>query len=220
MARCGRLLPGPRRYLRRVIDLPRTRRALESYVPRLVPDAGRPLAAVAMVLTERDGRPEVLLIERAKREGDPWSGHMAFPGGRVEREDPGVREAAERETFEEVGIALDRAELLGRLDDLEGLTGRTPPLVISAFVYFHAAPGPIAPSPEVEQALWVPLDALVDPERRVDLAYPAAAGSSLYPGIRVGHPERHIVWGLTYRFVEIFFRALERPLPDRWPASR
>jgi 8-oxo-dGTP pyrophosphatase MutT (NUDIX family) len=207
-------------YPRRVIDLVRVRAALASYAPRLLPETGARQAAVAMLLRHAPAAPEVLLIERARREGDPWSGHMAFPGGRVEISDEGVQRAAERETFEEVGIDLADAELLGRLDDLEGRdSGRTLPLVISAFVYHVHEPAPIEPSPEVESALWIPVAALADPARHVDYAY-RLAGGALYPGIVVGDPERHVVWGLTYRFLEIFFQALERPLPDRWQALR
>jgi len=203
-----------------VVDLPRVRAALASYAPRLVSDAGRQQAAVAMVLRPAASGPELLLIERARRAGDPWSGHMAFPGGRVEHADAGVREAAERETYEEVGIDLSGAELLGRLDDLEGRhAGRPAPLVISAFVYHTPEPGAIAPSPEVEAALWVPVPALADPAHHVEYAYPAAGGAR-YPGIVVGDPERHVVWGLTYRFLENFFQIVERPLPDRWQEFR
>lgn len=203
-----------------MVDLDRIRSALAGYAPRLLPDAGRKQAAVALVLRQAAAVPEVLLIERASRAGDPWSGHMAFPGGRVERSDADVRSAAERETFEEVGIDLAGVELLGRLDDLEGRhSGRPAPLVISAFVYYALRPPPIEPSPEVECALWVPVPVLADPARHVEYAYPAAGGAR-YPGIVVGDPERHVVWGLTYRFLEIFFRAVERPLPDRWQAFR
>lgn len=203
-----------------MIDLARVRSALRSYEPRLLQEEGRRQAAVAMVLTQRTELPDVLLIERARRAGDPWSGHMAFPGGRVERADAGVREAAERETFEEVGLPLGDAELLGRLDDLEGRdSGRTLPLVISAFVYHVAAPGPVSPSPEVEAAMWVPVTTLADPRQHVAYTYPPA-GDVRYPGILVGDPERHVVWGLTYRFLEIFFQAVERPLPDRWDGLR
>ena len=42
------------------------------------------LAAVAAVLRVVDGAPELLFIKRADHDGDPWSGHMAFPGGRYE----------------------------------------------------------------------------------------------------------------------------------------
>lgn len=202
--------------LRGVVDLSRARLALAGYAPHLLPETGGSQAAVAMLLREAVPSPEVLLIERARREGDPWSGHMAFPGGRVESADESLQHAAERETFEEVGIDLAKAELLGRLDDLQGRhAGRPAGLVISAFVYHVHEPAPIAPSPEVECALWVPVSALADPERHVDYANPLA-GDARYPGIVVGDPDRHVVWGLTYRFLEIFFEVLERPLPNRW----
>ncbi|MFN7699333.1 MAG: NUDIX domain-containing protein [Deltaproteobacteria bacterium] len=46
-------------------------------------------AAVAAILRERaPGAPEVLFIRRAEKPGDPWSGHMAFPGGKQEPGDP------------------------------------------------------------------------------------------------------------------------------------
>jgi 8-oxo-dGTP pyrophosphatase MutT (NUDIX family) len=192
------------------------RLALSASPARLIEDLARPRAAVAVVL--RDGPeaardPEVLLIERARHESDPWSGHMAFPGGRVEPTDPDSRAAAERETFEEVGLALGGADVLGRLDDLEGRhAGRRVPLVISAWVYHVPAPGPLALNYEVEEALWVPVRQLVDPRHHVEYPTPWAG----YPGILVGRPERQVVWGLTYRFLEIFLDKLGHPLPDRW----
>ena len=67
----------------------------------------RPLlrrAAVAMILRDEGGEAQILMIKRAARDGDPWSGHMAFPGGRMEKEDQSLRETAIRETFEEVGL--------------------------------------------------------------------------------------------------------------------
>lgn len=203
-----------------MIDLPRVRTSLAAYEPRLIPESGGGQAAVAVVLSGARGAPEILLIERAQRAGDPWSGHMAFPGGRVERSDESLRGAAERETFEEVGIDLSKAEILGRLDDLQGRQGGRPsPLVVSAFVYHVPDPAPPTPSPEVETALWFPVPALADPSRHVDYSTPLAGGAS-YPGIVVGDPERHVVWGLTYRFLEIFFQALGRPLPHRWGELR
>ncbi|MCC6639931.1 MAG: CoA pyrophosphatase [Deltaproteobacteria bacterium] len=199
-----------------MLDLSRVRAALAAYEPSLIDEKGVRHASVAMVLRPAAAAPEVLLIERARRAGDPWSGHMAFPGGRVERSDESLRHAAERETFEEVGIDLAGAELLGRLDDLQGRhAGKPAGLVVSAFVYHVRDPAPIASSPEVEVALWVPVTNLADPARQVDYPYTLAGGTH-YPGIVVGDPERHVVWGLTYRFVEIFFAAVERPLPNRW----
>jgi 8-oxo-dGTP pyrophosphatase MutT (NUDIX family) len=198
-----------------VIDLAGIRGALAGHRPTLVALDGRGRAAVAVVLRERAGLPEVLLIERARRAGDPWSGHMAFPGGRVERGDSHLREAAERETLEEVGIDLAGSEVLGRLDDLEGRrAAEARGLVISAFVYHVADPPELAINHEVQEAFWVPLAWLHDRARHVEHPWPAV-GARL-PGILVGEPGRHVVWGLTYRFLEVFFDVVGRPLPGRW----
>ena len=193
------------------------RRALAGYQPALVKQQER-AASVALVLREHAGRgTEILFIERAEKEGDPWSGHMAFPGGRVDLPDESAEEAAVRETFEEVGLSLASAERLGRLDDLEGRNaGRAVGMVISAFVYHLAEPGSLVPQEsEVRDAFWVPVRELVEPTRQVRRAF-HGTGSFEFPGIVVGEPDRHVVWGLTYRFLEVFFRALGRPFPTRW----
>jgi 8-oxo-dGTP pyrophosphatase MutT (NUDIX family) len=193
-------------------SLDEIRRALTVHEPRTVSAADTRQAAVAMILCRRNGEPEVLFIERAQRRGDPWSGHMAFPGGRVEQADPDPRRAAERETFEEVGLDLSSAERLGRLDDLHGHHAPgVPELVISAFVYHLPGPSELVLNHEVREAFWFPVASLLDPERHVD--YPAyQLGGLPYPGILVGDPERHVVWGLTYRFLEFFFEVMGRPL--------
>jgi len=196
-------------------SLAEIRSALSAHEPETLPSPPTGHAAVAVILRELDGVPEVLFIERAKRVGDPWSGHMAFPGGRLDPADESVQSAAEREALEEVGVSLAEAEVLGRLDDLPGHHAAAPDraAVISAFVYHVVDPEPLKPNWEVEEAFWFPLPALTDPDRRVE--YPVAWGGLRYPGILVGEPGRHVVWGLTYRFLEVFFRAIGRPLPDR-----
>jgi 8-oxo-dGTP pyrophosphatase MutT (NUDIX family) len=196
------------------------RRRLAVHRPATQPPAGLRQAAVAMVLREAGSSPEVLFIERASHPGDPWSGHMAFPGGRIDPGDPDLRAAAERETLEEVGLALADAEPLGRLDDMHGhhATG-APQLVISAFVYRSDGKQLLAPNHEVREAFWFPVRSLLEPARFVEYPIPRATGL-LAPGILVGEPERHIVWGLTYRFLESFFQIIGRPLPDRWSQQR
>lgn len=178
-------------------------------------------AAVAMVLRGAPEGPEVLFIERAEHPEDPWSGHMAFPGGRLEPADVGLHAAAERETLEEVGLCLEGAERLGRLDDLEGRhAGRPAGLVISAFVYHLSETPELEPNHEVREALWIPLRELCADERHVDFRFPRSPESlPAYPGIVVGNPTRQVVWGLTYRFVEVFFEIVGRPLPDRWTGN-
>ena len=120
---------------------------LARYRPITLPVDGKRQAAVAVVLRQQGETPEVLFIERAQRSGDPWSGHMAFPGGRVETSDASARLAAQRETHEEVGVDLAPAEVLGRLDDLEGhRAAGAPRLVVSAFIYHLPEPGPLSPN--------------------------------------------------------------------------
>jgi len=197
-----------------VPTLEQIRAAFARHEPRLVRSDGRRRAAVAMILGGDRPLPELLLIERAQRSGDPWSGHMAFPGGRVDPGDPGLESAAEREALEEVGLDLRGAERLGRLDDLEGHQAAVPRLVISGFVYHLPVAPPLATNHEVEEAFWFPLRELRDPQRQVEYRVNRAGLGSL-PGILVGEPGRHVVWGLTYRFLEVFFQVLGSPLPDR-----
>lgn len=197
-----------------VIEPFRTKLAL--FEPKVVMRDAPRRAAVAMVLREgAAATPDVLLIERATKDGDPWSGHMAFPGGRMDAADAGIEHAAKRETLEEVGLSLEGAARIGRLDDLEGRhAGRANGMVISAFVYHVTAPGELAiDAREVRDAFWVPLLELGNPERHVRRSFHGTAGLE-FPGIVVGDPDRHVVWGLTYRFVEVFFRAVGLPFPE------
>jgi len=197
-----------------VPSLDRIRRAFTGYAPLALDVGGMRHAAVALVLREARGEPEVLFIERAHHEGDPWSGHMAFPGGGVEPGDADAQAAAERETLEEVGIHLGDAERIGRLGDKEGNPLTQPRLVISAYVFrVREAVDPV-PNHEVREAFWFPVASLLDPARHIDHRIPR--GGPAFPGILVGVPERHVVWGLTYNFLESFFHLVGQPLPDRW----
>jgi len=198
-----------------MVAVARVRQALAAHRPVELPLDGAHQAAVAMVLTEGEAGAEALFIERARHEGDPWSGHMAFPGGRVDPGDADGRAAAERETLEEVGVCLGDAELLGRLDDKKGNPrSHTRELVISAFVYHLPEPGALRTNHEVEEAFWFPLGGLLDASNHV--AYTTTHGELEFPGILVGAPGRHVVWGLTYSFLESFFEVVGRPLPNRW----
>ena len=101
-----------------------------------------------------------------------------------------------------------------------GTTPRaSPSLVISAFVYRAQGEQPLTPNHEVREAFWFPLASLLEPARFVEHPGRRVQGYSL-PGILVGEPDRHVVWGLTYRFLEGFFRVVGRPLPDRWTQLR
>jgi 8-oxo-dGTP pyrophosphatase MutT (NUDIX family) len=196
-----------------VTDLQHIRSVLSAYDPELVDDA-RSRAAVAVVLrpmeTAAEG-PGVLLIRRSRSDGDPWSGHVAFPGGRVDPADPGPRHTAERETLEEVGLDLSSAERLGRLDDL---AGRSIPIVVSAFVYAIASAPVLGSSHEVAAAGWVPLADLLDPARHVTESFDYQGLTLEVPAIETGIGTGPPLWGLTYRFLELLLGRLGHPLPE------
>lgn len=189
------------------------RRTLSSHTP-VLRDAheGETFAAVALVFSGDPEDPELLFIERAEREGDPWSGQMAFPGGRVEESDRSVRETAQRETFEEVGLDLSSAEILGRLDDQGGRrVGARRSIRIAAFAFHHEEPGPLEISHEVRDAMWVRYSELLDPARSVELEFRDYGGP--FEGIRVGHAKRHVVWGLTRRILRSLVELMGEKLP-------
>ena len=164
-------------------------------------------AAVAMVLSG-DVDPRVLFMERAQRDGDPWSGQMAFPGGRYEEQDSDLLETAVRETWEEVGLELDVRQQIGRLDDQSGRrAGRSSDLVISNFVFKIDHRPQLTLNEEVASVHWVPMSKLLHPEHRIDYRFPKYP-SAPFPGIVVGD-QHHVVWGLTFRMLETFFRILE-----------
>jgi 8-oxo-dGTP pyrophosphatase MutT (NUDIX family) len=204
-----------------VIDLEQIRHRLAGYTPSLRPTDGMGLAGVTVVLREssdataKGGGLELLLIERATREGDPWSGHMAFPGGRAEPSDPSLQKTAEREALEEVGIGLANAHYIGRLDDLGGRAAASSKMVVSAYVYHMTDHATIEiDQDEVADAFWVSLDHLVHPDNHV--RYPMQYGEHeiVFPGISVGARKDLVVWGLTYRFLEGFFEIIGSPLFD------
>ena len=120
-------------YIVKSIDQVRT--ALMNYDFSPLNIGSKNQAAVAIILRARNDQIEVLLIERAHHKDDPWSGQMAFPGGRRDPKDLSARAAAERETQEELGVSLVDAEFLGSIDELQGRhSGRSIDLVISSCV--------------------------------------------------------------------------------------
>lgn len=118
-------------------------------------DPDRPRAAVALVLA--GGPDRLLLIRRAERAGDPWSGHLALPGGRYHANDADLLATAIRETEEETGVRLERDWCRAQLGDLVPRTPTLPPIVVRPFV-FHV-PETVVPgvSNEVVYSTWLPL---------------------------------------------------------------
>lgn len=167
-------------------------------------------ASVAAIL--RDAGPgrdaELLLIRRAERDGDPWSGHMAFPGGRRDAADATPLATAVRETREEVGIDLEaHGSLLAELPELPAVArGRPTGLIITPFVHALHRDVTLAFDPdEVAEALWAPLGPLARGEGAGVMAYEHEGQPLELPCL---HVEGRVVWGLTYRMLQMLFEAL------------
>jgi 8-oxo-dGTP pyrophosphatase MutT (NUDIX family) len=144
-------------------DIATLARALEAQPGRVIePEQPMRRAAIALVLRMGEhAEPELLMIKRAEVERDPWSGHVACPGGRMEPGDMDLAQTAMRETWEETGIELSRVgRLLGTLDDISPRTPVLPPIIIRPYVAVVPPDVEIGQSQEVAAAFWVPLSAL------------------------------------------------------------
>jgi 8-oxo-dGTP pyrophosphatase MutT (NUDIX family) len=196
------------------IDLDLVRRALSEPSAGSEPNPEHRMAAVAAVL--RDGRQgaEVLLIQRATHGGDPWSGHMAFPGGRRDASDPDLLFTARRETREELGLDLERdARLIGRLEILPALArAHRVELMIAPYVFELARDVPLTPNHEVKEALWAPLAPMARGEWSTVHPYEWEGERWELPAYDV---HGRIVWGLTYRMLAALFERIERTLKSR-----
>jgi len=156
----------------------------------------RPKAAVAVILAPDPD--SILLIRRAERKGDRWSGQIAFPGGRWSPGDADLADTARRETREEVGLELDGKPVLATLDDLAPRTRVLPPIVVRPFVFALREAAPLLPNSEVAGAWWVPLDTLLEPDllRPMEFErYGTLVRGSGY------HLEYGILWGMTERIL-------------------
>jgi 8-oxo-dGTP pyrophosphatase MutT (NUDIX family) len=168
-------------------------------------DPARRAAVVLLVrLDESRETPasQLLLIKRATFAGDPWSGHVALPGGRLEPGDPSLERTVIRETWEETAIDLDRdGRLLGCLDDVEPRTPVLPPIIITPFVGLVRYDVDVVASPEVAEWFWVDIAALRDPDVSREVVLELSTGPRSVMSFQHG---AHTIWGLTERILRQF----------------
>ncbi len=174
------------------------RAALAHQSPILAPElnTGAVLAAVAVLLVPDPDA--ILLIRRAERAGDPWSGHIGLPGGRPNAADADPCATAIRETEEEVGILLSRAELLGQLDDVWPRTPMPQRVVVRPFVFALPSRLPLRDSDEVAEAFWTPVAQLRDPAVYRETVIKLHGEPRSFYAYHLGSD---LVWGLTERIV-------------------
>jgi 8-oxo-dGTP pyrophosphatase MutT (NUDIX family) len=176
-------------------------KAIARREPALLSGDNGTRAAVALILWERPSGMQVLFIERASHNNDPWSGNIGFPGGKMESIDENPRMAAERETSEEIGLDLSEARNLGRLSEI---ASETLPVRLSCFIYGIDRACPLRLSEEVKEVFWVPLAALRDPDNHQESVVHFAGRTLIRPAIRLPHAGKPVLWGITYRLVMEF----------------
>jgi 8-oxo-dGTP pyrophosphatase MutT (NUDIX family) len=151
---------------------------------------------------------EILFIKRAERAGDPWSGHLAFPGGRAEKQDATLLDIALREAAEEVGIdARHGGRLLGRLPTVRPLSTRIPSITVTPFVALapQGAVPRVQPE-EVEEAFWMSLAALRRTGRSAMVRWEATDGTRELPAFP---SPKGPIWGITERILSQFLALAE-----------
>jgi 8-oxo-dGTP pyrophosphatase MutT (NUDIX family) len=161
----------------------------------------RTRAAVAMIIHQEADDIEILFIQRAAHDLDPWSGHIAFPGGKLEEGELECQ-AARRETHEEIGIDLESCRYLGRLSDI---VGTNLPVRVSCCLFgVDRRHFNLLLNEEVRDTFWVALSDLRDPERHQLSKVAFDEKSFEVPSIRLPVENKPVLWGITYRLVMQF----------------
>lgn len=161
---------------------------------------GLRFAAVSIILRDSES-PTVLLIKRAERAGDPWSGQIAFPGGKMQPGDKTARDTAVRETMEEVGVDLEKAaEFLGYADTTTTHTG-TMDVVPTVFVLKQGVE--VRPNEEVASYRWANLEDFLGPNGKSTYKFNYDGKNIEMPSYLVGD---YVVWGLTQRILSSVLR--------------
>ncbi len=192
-------------------DFETIRRRVES---RLVAPRHAPIepervaqAAVSLILRDSRGLAQALIIKRAERPGDHWSGHLALPGGRAQIGDRDLIATAARETYEEVGIdLLDGGEFIGRLDTLTPISAEAPRLEVTPFVAVAPPKFAMRLSDEVSSAFWISVAGLKRDGRSSHFSMRAGDAINKWPAYpSQGGP----IWGITERILTNFLALLD-----------
>ena len=169
-------------------------------------------ASVAIILRDTDHGTEFLMMQRAFHEKDPWSGQMAFPGGKVDPEDSSHQAAAIREAYEEVGIVLSEMDCVGRIDDVYGLKANGVFSVhVACFIFKPLHSYSLIANEEVADMVWLPCSFLKEPRNGIDFYHPHDASLKM-PAALIDHSKSQILWGLSYRMLVNLFDVIDEPI--------
>lgn len=202
-----------------LLTLSEIKRVLAAHQPDIQPSENcTRRAAVAMILREETpGLIETLFIKRAEHPHDPWSGHMAFPGGREDATDPSLEHVAIRETLEETGLVITPEMRIGRLHDIGGGRLRPFDMSVSPFVFHLPHKAEITTNHEIADTVWVPLDYMADLANIKSYNYPPDPMNRAFPCFN--YNDCYTIWGMTFRMLGSFYELFGVTLPNE-PTSR
>jgi 8-oxo-dGTP pyrophosphatase MutT (NUDIX family) len=163
-------------------------------------------AAVAVVLSGGDAGDEILVIRRAEFPGDPWSGHIALPGGGREPQDSSLEATARRETLEETGIDLSASKCIAALATVEPVFKGAPVISIAPFVFRHTGAKLVTMSSELVESWWIPVAEFQREGVWETVTVATHAGTSM--SVRGFRWQGHVLWGLTERILYDFLNSL------------
>ena len=160
-------------------------------------------AAVAVVLrpyldTAGQADAQILFVRRASYPGDPWSGHIALPGGRRESRDVTLEDTARRETYEETGLDLTGAPCVATLGAVAPRTIIRPAIVVRPYVFRYEGEPTVTLSDEVVEAFWLSISQLHHPDAWRDTPLEINGEIRIVRGFPYGE---HLIWGLTERTI-------------------
>ena len=159
-------------------------------------------AAVAIVLAQGTTGDELLLIRRATVDGDPWSGHLALPGGGREPVDATLEDTARRETLEETGIDLSHAAAVAKLTPVTPTLMAAPSITIAPFVFRYSGDKAVTMSREIVESWWIPIRQFQREHAWTTMPVTIRDGSAIH--VRGFEWHGHVLWGLTERILDEF----------------
>ncbi|MCW3997612.1 MAG: CoA pyrophosphatase [Candidatus Bathyarchaeota archaeon] len=162
------------------------------YLLRKTSDQQGANAAVGLLLKPGQEDYEILFVKRVERSSDPWSGQIAFPGGKHDPEDKTLKDTVIREIFEETGINLQENSFLGVLKATNSKPSRNIRILPFIAILKEGATIKLNEN-ELDCYFWIPYKKIVNSKGVAEFSNRKVPAYIL---------EEEIVWGVTYRILE------------------